>query len=124
MLSPRVAVLALFVMLSACNAASGPATVANTSEPMTYRSLAAPSASIDAAAAREMVSLYQPNNGPRDPALDKGLQSVAEKQAGDMAQRGEPSARLAGASAGAQTPSAVENLWSLPPGADRNWLNN
>ena len=44
MLSPRVAVLALFVMLSACNAASGPATVANTSEPMTYRSLAAPSA--------------------------------------------------------------------------------
>ena len=122
MLSSRVAVLALFVMLSACNTASGPVTVANTSEPMTYRSLAA--SSVDAAAAREMVSLYRPNNGPGDLALDKGLQSVAEKQAGDMAQRGEPSARLAGASAGAQTPSAVENVWSLPPGADRNWLNN
>ncbi|WP_424376794.1 hypothetical protein [Methylocystis silviterrae] len=102
MLSSRVAVFALFVMLSACNAASGPVTVANTSEPMTYRSLAASSASIDATAARDMISLYQPNNGPRDPALDKGLQSVAEMQAGDMAQRGEPSARLAGASAGAR----------------------
>ncbi len=123
MLSPRVAVLALFVMLSACNAASGPVTVANTSEPMTYRSLAASSASIDAPAARDMIALYL-NNAPSDLALDKGLQSVAEQQAGDMAQRGEPSARLAGASAGAQTPSAVENVWSLPPGADRNWLNN
>ncbi|MFO1125728.1 MAG: hypothetical protein U1E25_10855 [Methylocystis sp.] len=88
-----------------------------------YRSLADSGASINATAARDMIALYRPNNGPRDPALDKGSQSVAEKQTGDMVQRGEPSARLAGASAGAQTPSAVENVWSLPPGADRNWLN-
>jgi len=88
---------------------------------MTYRSLGA--SSVDAAAARDMIALYL-NYAPSYLALDKGLQSVAEKQAGDMAQRGEPSARLAGASAGAQTPSAVENVWSLPPGADRNWLNN
>ena len=87
------------------------------------RSLTASTARIDSAAARDMIALYL-NNAPSDLALDKGLQSVAEKQAGDMAQRGEPSARLAGASAGAQTPSAVENVWSLPPGADRSWLNN
>ncbi|MGD9542231.1 hypothetical protein [Methylocystis sp.] len=95
---------------------------------MTYRSLAAPSASIDATAAREMVALHQPNNGSRDPALDDRLPSVADAKARDMSQRsdlvaqGELGAHQTGP--GAQTPSAVENLWSLPPGADRNWLNN
>jgi hypothetical protein len=93
-----------------------------------YRSLAAPSASIDATAAREMVALHQPNNGPRDPALDDRLPSVADAKARDMSQRsdlvaqGELGAHQTGA--GAQTPSVTENLWKLPAGADRNWLNN
>ncbi len=111
----RVAVLAFFVMLSACNAASGPVTVANTSEPMMYRSLA--DSSVDAAAAREMVSLYQPNDGSSDPALDD-RQSVANDQARDMARRDDLAAHreLGARPVGTQTPSVVENVWRLHRG--------
>ncbi len=110
MLSSRVAVLALFVMLSACNAASGPVTVANTSEPMTYRSLAA--SSIDATAAREMVSLYQPNDGSSDPALDD-RQSVANDQARDMARRDDLAAH-GELGSGAWALFGILFLWQLP----------
>lgn len=113
-LARRASVLALLLTLAACNAAPPPAPVVEAAEPAMYRSLATADAAIDARAARDMISLYRRNNGLRPLALDEALQSVAEKQAGDMARRGDLEARGALPArltdAGVRASTAVENV--------------
>lgn len=113
----RVLALALFSALAACNAAppERPGAAAPP-EPTMYRSLASEDAVVDAAAARDMISLYRRNNGLGDLSLDESLQGVARAQARDMARRasldqsarGSLQARLA--AAGVARGAAVENV--------------
>ncbi len=113
-LRSRFAVFLALAVLAGCNAAQERASPAIGSEPPMYRSLAAAEARVDPAAARDMISLYRRNSGLGALALDDGLRRVAEAQARDMAQSGDLAARgeLADrlASAGVQTPAAVENV--------------
>ncbi len=110
----RITALAPLALLAACNAAPGPTSVVEAPQPAMYRSLAAADASVDASAAREMISLYRRNNGLGALALDDGLQGVAEAQAKDMARRGDLEARgalpLRLREAGVEASAAVENV--------------
>jgi uncharacterized protein YkwD len=58
--------------------------------PSFYQSLAQPSARLDAAMARDMISAYRRNNGLGALALDPGLQALAEAEAQAMARAGAP----------------------------------
>lgn len=101
------------VALAGCNAAPPPAPQAPV-EPAMYTSLAAPGAMIDADGARQMISLYRSNHGLTPLELDASLQSVAERQAQDMARHGDLSARGALkarlSDAGMTRTTAVENV--------------
>ncbi len=113
---PRVVLaVALFGVLAACNATPPPAPIAMpASEPAMYRSLAADNAVVDADGARQMLSLYRSNKGLGPLSLDESLQAVAQKQAremarrGDLAARGSLSARLA--QTGVERATAIENV--------------
>jgi uncharacterized protein YkwD len=57
------------------------------SQPSFYRSLAAPGAELDAAAAQSMISAYRQNNGLSALELDPVLMGIAQEQARTMAAR-------------------------------------
>ena len=81
-----------------------------------YRSLAQPGAAVDAAQARDMISLYRRNKGLAPLALDPALQRVAQTQAEAMARanrlshetQGELTARLS--AAGVKASASAENI--------------
>src|SRR5438270_2500707 len=56
-------------------------------QPSFYRSLAAPGAELDAAAAQSMISAYRQNNGLSALELDPVLMGIAQEQARTMAAR-------------------------------------
>lgn len=109
-----VLLLGACLALAACNAAAPPPATRPPVEPALYSSLAAAGATIDAEGARQMISLYRGNRGLAPLELDDSLQSVAQRQAQDMARRGDLSARGAlGArlrEAGLTRKAAIENV--------------
>jgi uncharacterized protein YkwD len=70
--------------LSGCIEAPKPAA------PAFYQSLATPSAVVDAAMARDMISAYRRNQGLAPLALDPALQAIAEAEASAMAAADKP----------------------------------
>lgn len=100
--------------LAACNAAAPPPAPPAPVEPALYSSLAAPGAVIDSDGARRMISLYRGNRGLAPLELDEALQSIARRQAQDMARRGDLAARgVLGKrlrDAGLTRPTAIENV--------------
>lgn len=112
------------------------------SEPSFYKHLDASSARVDAASARDMISIYRHNNGAPPVTIDPGLQKVAEAQALAMAKadalshevRGTLSARLDAAhvpnraavenvSAGYHTLAEAFSGWRQSPHHNENMLN-
>ncbi|MDI9848931.1 CAP domain-containing protein [Rhodoblastus sp. 17X3] len=105
----------LCLLLAGCADTAAPPPPA-ASESSLYRSMAAPGASLDAAAARDMISLYRRNNGLGGLTLDPGLMEQARAQAQTMAARDKLSHELSGSltarlnGAGFQKSAAVENV--------------
>ncbi len=103
----------LFLLLAGCAE-----TVAPPAEPEAslYQSMAAPGAHLDAAAARDMISLYRRNNGLGAVALDPGLMAQARAQADAMAAQDKLSHEVRGSltdrlnHAGYEKSVAVENV--------------
>jgi uncharacterized protein YkwD len=77
-----VLIAALALALAACAAETPPA-----GQPTFYRSMAAPGAELDAAAAASMISGYRQNNALAGVALDVNLMRLADEQAHAMAAR-------------------------------------
>ncbi len=107
----------LFAALAGCSDAGKEAAVAPAAEePAMYRNLAQKGAVVDAAGAREMISLYRQNNGRGALALDPRLQQAAQAQADAMARAGSLEADVRGplrdrlAAAGVIGARAVENV--------------
>lgn len=94
---------ALALALSALGLAACTEPAREAAAPNFYQSLAAPSASVDAGMARDMISAYRRNKGLPPLALDPALQEMAEAEARAQAGAGRPSsadavkARLAAA---------------------------
>lgn len=91
MTKQRIAVLTslgVILGLEACVAARP----APPSKPSFYQSLAAASASVDSAMARDMISAYRRNNGLGPLTLDPDLQRFAEQEAAGMAGADRPGA--------------------------------
>ena len=81
--APTTALIAgLAVVLSACAGDVGPA-----EQPSFYRSMANPSAELDATTAASMISGYRQNNGLAAVTLDPTLMQLAQTQARAMATR-------------------------------------
>jgi uncharacterized protein YkwD len=107
-----------FVLTMAALALAGcaQAPTAPPGEPPFYRDLASYDARVDAAAAREMISLYRSNHGLGPVAVDPGLEAAARNQVTAMARadklshevRGNLAGRLD--SAGFTKNAAVENV--------------
>jgi uncharacterized protein YkwD len=123
-----VAALAAMMGLSGCNETP------RSAQPSFYQNLASPSASVDAEAARAMISAYRLNNRLPVLALDAGLQAIALEEARAMARADKPSsaeklkARLAAQgftqpeanlSAGYRTLAEAFSGWRESPGHDR-----
>jgi uncharacterized protein YkwD len=106
-----------------------------------YQSMTAPGARLDAAAARDMISLYRGNHGLPELAVDPGLMAEAQRQADAMASadklshevRGsltdrlnhegyEKSAAVENVSAGYDTLSEVFSGWRQSPPHNANML--
>lgn len=106
--------LGAILALAACNEAPPPAAPPAPAAPDLYRPLAAAGAVIDSDGARQMISLYRGNKGLEPLALDDALQAVAQRQAQDMARRGDLAARGALKTrlgeAGLKPATAVENV--------------
>ncbi len=109
MLRPTVLLAAL--ALAACAAEGPPA-----EQPSFYRSMASPTAELDAAAAASMISGYRQNNGLGPVALDPVLMRLASDQARAMAARDQLDHDVKGAFAkrmqasGFDAKLAVENI--------------
>jgi uncharacterized protein YkwD len=105
----------LCLLLAGCADTAAPPPPA-ASESSLYRSMAAPGASLDAVAARDMISLYRRNNGKGALTLDPALMEQARAQAETMAARDKLSHELSGSlttrlnGAGFQKSAAVENV--------------
>jgi len=86
MMRPSVAALVCGVLLSAalggCSSSTPPE-----GQPSFYRDLATSDATVDAAAARSMISGYRANNGLGPVTIDPGLMELAAEQAHTMAAR-------------------------------------
>jgi uncharacterized protein YkwD len=110
----RIALVGLAALLASC--AERPDAPAPMADGGFYRSMAQPGAAVDAAQARDMISLYRRNKGLAPLALDPALQRVAETQAEAMARanrlshetQGELAARLS--AAGVKTSASAENI--------------
>jgi uncharacterized protein YkwD len=105
----------LGLMLAGC-AETVPAPPAPAAETSLYVSMARPGASLDAAAARDMIALYRRNNGLGGLTIDPGLMAQARAQADSMAASGKLSHELNGSltnrlnNAGYRNAAAVENV--------------
>jgi uncharacterized protein YkwD len=106
----------LCLLLAGCADTAAPPPPPAASESSLYRSMAAPGASLDAAAARDMISLYRRNNGLGGLTLDPALMEQARAQAQTMAARDKLSHELSGSltarlnGAGFHKSAAVENV--------------
>lgn len=106
----------LCLLLAGCADTAAPPPPPAASESSLYRSMAAPGANLDAAAARDMISLYRRNNGLGGLTLDPALMEQARAQAQTMAARDKLSHELSGSltarlnGAGFQKSAAVENV--------------
>src|SRR4030081_1608219 len=69
-------------------------------QPSFYRDLASYDARVDAAAAREMISLYRSNHGLGPVAVDAGLETAAQNQVTAMARADKLSHEVRGNLAG------------------------
>ncbi len=108
--------LVLLAALASCSDAGKEAVVAPAPEPALYRNLAETGAEVDAAGAREMISLYRRNNGLAPLTLDPRLQEAARARADVMARAGSLDPSVRGplrdhlAAAGVMGSRAVENV--------------
>ena len=113
MLRPPTPVLvaALAIALAACAAEPPPA-----EQPSFYRSMASPTATLDAEAAASMISGYRANNGLASIAVDPVLMVLAREQAQAMAARDKVDSDAKGAfakrmkAAGYDAKVSVENI--------------
>jgi uncharacterized protein YkwD len=115
MAPPFVCALAAAAALSIAGCAQKPPPPPPAGEPTFYRSLASRDARIDAAGARDMISIYRRNHGLPALALDPALEAAAQARANAMARAGQvsqgprtPKARLAGQ--GLERAHAAENV--------------
>ena len=112
----RLYALVFFASLGGCDAPVEHAAAPPAATPAFYQSLASDAAVVDAASARDMISLYRQNNGLGPLALDETLQAAASRQAQDMARRGSVDAAARGtlmttlAAQGLRKSHAVENV--------------
>jgi uncharacterized protein YkwD len=83
MIRPPTAILIAALALAACAGESEKPP----EQPTFYRSMASPTAELDAAAAASMISGYRQNNGLGAVALDPTLMRLAQEQARAMAAR-------------------------------------
>lgn len=106
----RYRALTAFAVLALAACQSEPRRPAVSQTPSFYLSMASADAVVDAAAARDMISVYRRNKGLGPLAIDPGLQEAAEAEAKAMAAADKPSsadafkARLA--STGFRAPAA------------------
>lgn len=111
-------------------------------EPSFYKHLAAYNVKVDAAAARDMISIYRHNHGVSTLTIDPELQKIAESQAKAMAQADQLSHTIDGSlmsrvdRTGFRNSTAVENIsmgyhtlaeafsgWRQSPPHNANMLN-
>jgi uncharacterized protein YkwD len=104
------------LMLAGCADTVAPAPPSAAPETGLYHSMAAPGARLDAAAARDLISLYRHNNEQGSVALDPDLMAQAQAQADAMAARDKLSHEVSGSlterldRAGFRKSTAVENV--------------
>ena len=105
----------ILLLLAGCAETPSPAPPA-APEASLFQSMASPGATLDAAAARDMISLYRRNNGRGAVALDPGLMAQARAQADSMAAKDKLSHEVRGSltqrldNAGFEKNVAVENV--------------
>lgn len=130
---------ALALALAGCS--SSPVGFTLSGEPGFYKKLNATAAKVDAASARDMISIYRTNNGLSRLALDPELQKAAEEQALAMARADRMSHDIGGSlmsrlNGRLEHSRAVENIsagyhtwpeafsgWRESPSHNKNMLN-
>ena len=130
---------AIGIALSGC--ASAPSIPGLSGEPLFYKRLDASNAKVDAAAARDMISIYRRKNGRSTVSIDPALQKAAEEQALAMARadrmshtvggslqsrlngRLEHSAAVENVSAGYHTLAEAFSGWRDSPSHNKNMLD-
>ncbi|MDB5508568.1 MAG: hypothetical protein JWL93_1037 [Hyphomicrobiales bacterium] len=130
---------ALGLSLGGC--ANAPAIPGISGEPLFYKKLDASAAKVDAATARDMISIYRRKSGQSTLTIDPALQKAAEEQALAMARadrmshdvRGSLRSRLDGRldhsaaveniSAGYHTLAEAFSGWRDSPSHNKNMLN-
>ena len=112
----RVALAAASLLLASCAETPAPAPPTAAPEASLFQSMASPGATLDATAARDVISLYRRNNGRGAVALDPGLMAQARAQADSMAAKDKLSHEVRGSltqrldNAGFAKNVAVENV--------------
>ena len=111
---PKLALVGFAALLASC--AERPDAPAPIADGGFYRSLAQPGAMVDAAQARNMISLYRSNKGLAPLTLDLALQRVAQAQAESMARANQVSHQTQGElavrldAAGVKASASAENI--------------
>lgn len=135
----RLSILALSLALAACS--SSPVGFSLSGEPGFYKKLNATAAKVDAAAARDMISIYRANQGLSRLTVDPALQKAAEEQVLAMARADHMSHEINGTlmsrldgrlehtraveniSAGYHTMAEAFSGWRDSPSHNKNMLN-
>ena len=139
LISARLSALALALALAGCS--SSPVGLNLSGEPGFYKKLNATTAKVDAAEARDMISIYRANQGLSRLSVDPALQMAAEEQVLAMARADTMSHEIGGTlmsrldgrlehtraveniSAGYHTLAEAFSGWRDSPSHNKNMLN-